>query len=351
MRKKTVKRLMWAAFIVLNIVVLYFTARADFSKDAPELEFTIPWWARLLYGFGAAACIVLVIGAETAKYLIMMKRTGERVSFAVALETAVLGKYFDCITPSGAGGQPFQIWNLHTRGYSHAAASSMPLASFVALQYSFILVAVTALVAAGGRVGLPGITEVAWLGVCFYAAVPTLVIISAISQETTMRIANAFIRLGARLHLVKNAEAARERVAGYIGQFANGLRYIARDKMCLVELFACSLVYHAALYSVPFFVVRLLGGTVGFWTSMAACIIVYAAVTVVPTPGNSGAAEGSFYLLFSHLDSASLFWAMLIWRFLTYYLFVVIGLICYGVGRYRMRKRNQEEANVPRYVP
>ena len=52
---------------------------------------------------------------------------------------------------------------------------------------------------------------------------------------------------------------------------------------------------------------------------------VYACVTVVPTPGNAGAAEGAFYLLFQSLSQANLFWAMLVWRFFVFYLFIIIG--------------------------
>jgi hypothetical protein len=34
------------------------------------------------------------------------------------LETTILGKYYDYITPFGSGGQPFQIYNLSKKGIS-----------------------------------------------------------------------------------------------------------------------------------------------------------------------------------------------------------------------------------------
>ncbi len=341
MKQRLLKILSWTAFIVLNVLVLFFTARAEFTRDMPPLQFDIPWWGRILYGGGALLCVVAIVAAESCKYLTMMHHCGERVSLKAAVETVILGKYFDCVTPSGMGGQPFQIWNLHTRGYSHAAASAMPLATFITMQYSFIVLAVVALIFGAASVGLPGITQLAWVGVLFYAFVPTLVVIAAVSRETSAKIVAFFIRIGAKLRLVKDPEATAEKASDNIGQFADGLLFIAKDPKVLLKLFGLSFVFHFALYSIPFFVVRLLGGGIGFWASWAACIIVYASVTVVPTPGNAGAAEGSFYLLFSNLSPNGAFWAMLIWRFLSYYIFVFVGLAVYGIGSKDRSKRKR----------
>ena len=81
----------------------------------------------------------------------------------------------------------------------------------------------------------------------------------------------------------------------------------------------------------PFFAVRTFGGDIGFIDAACMCIYIYAAITIVPTPGNSGAAEGSFYIIFSSLGTSGVFWAMLVWRFLCYYSFIVIGLLVYAV--------------------
>ena len=64
-------------------------------------------------------------------------------------------------------------------------------------------------------------------------------------------------------------------------------------------------------------------------------------VTLVPTPGNAGAAEGSFYLLFDQLDTSGVFWAMLIWRFLCYYFFILLGLGVYGIRTVERKYRRR----------
>ena len=46
---------------------------------------------------------------------------------------------------------------------------------------------------------------------------------------------------------------------------------------------------------------------------------------MVPLPGAAGASEGGFLLFFSPFFGAATAVAMLIWRFLTYYLMLIVG--------------------------
>ena len=128
-KNKWVKRIGVLLFIALNAFVIWLTASSEFSKKAPapvKITFT-----SLLFLLGGILCLAIVLGAETVKYMMMMRHLGEKVSVRHAFSTAALGKYYDCITPSGAGGQPFQIFYLHQQGYSNGAASAMPLHRYI----------------------------------------------------------------------------------------------------------------------------------------------------------------------------------------------------------------------------
>ena len=98
-----------------------------------------------------------VLAAETGKLLLMMRRLGERVSLRAALETAALGRYYDCVTPSGAGGQPFQIWYLRAGGYSAGAAAAMPLLGFFTRQTGLVILTLGVFALGRGAVDSAGI--------------------------------------------------------------------------------------------------------------------------------------------------------------------------------------------------
>ena len=343
-RQKRLRLIGILAFVLLNGIVLFFSARSDFSKNAPPITFEL-FSPRNLLSIGCAVgCVALALFAETSKYILMMKKLGAKVSPRAAFETVVLGKYYDCITPSGAGGQPFQIYHLHASGYSSGTKSAMPLASFMTTQYAFVLLALVLFISNSfsyfAAEDAVGIRIVAYVGLVAYAAVPTMVALSAVSPALSARIVGFFVHIGAKLRLVQDPADTTEKAAAALRRYSDSLRVIAASRELLVKLFAFSLLYQAALCSIPFFVVRIFGGDLGYVESLTMCLFVYASVTLVPTPGNSGAAEGSFYILFNQLDTSGVFWAMLIWRFLCYYLFILMGLGIYGY-RYVERKRGK----------
>ena len=311
-------------------MVLYFTAKDDFSKP-PKLTQTFGF-TNILFILGGILCLVIVLMAETFKYMLMMKHLNEKVSFRVAFETAALGKYYDCITPSGAGGQPFQIYHLHSNGYSDGAASAMPLSGFFTMQFGFVFLAILVFIFHNNAIGDQiGIKITAYIGAVAYTIVPVMIIISAVAPKIAMKIVAFFVKLGAKLHIFKKPNHTIMKAVKALNNYSVSLKAITNSKGLLTQLLILSVIFQAAIACMPFFAVRTFGGDIGFIDAACMCIYIYAAITIVPTPGNSGAAEGSFYIIFSSLGTSGVFWAMLVWRFLCYYSFIVIGLLVYAV--------------------
>lgn len=347
---KILKRLGILLFVALNVVVIYFTAAKEFSGNPSErpdigtFDFT-----RVLFLLGGILCLVVVLASETIKYIIMMKHLGEKVSVRHAFAVAALGKYYDCITPSGAGGQPFQIYYLHSNGYSSGACSAMPLSGFVTMQFGFVFLCLMAFIFGNSAIdaaGKPGIKALAYVGAIAYTVVPLMIIISGIAPKIAMRIVAGFVRVGARLHIVKNPNHAIMKSIRSLHSYSTNLRRISKSKALIVKLMLLSILFQTAMCSMPFFAVHMFGGDIAFFDALFICVFVQASVTLVPTPGNSGAAEGSFYLVFSSLgDHASTFWPMLVWRFLCYYSFIIIGALIYAYNAVLklIKKRKQKK--------
>ena len=88
----------------------------------------------------------------------------------------------------------------------------------------------------------------------------------------------------------------------------------------------------------PFFAIQTCGVQIPYFEALALCTFIQAAISLIPTPGNSGAAETYFYLIFST------FWPTMIWRFLCYYSFIIIGVLIYGYNALvKLRERNKEK--------
>ena len=328
---KVLKRIGLVLFILLNAAVIYFTASSEFSKKAPApVHFS---FTNILFLLGGIVCLLIVLGCESVMYMLMMRHLGEKVSFRHAFSTAALGKYYDCITPSGAGGQPFQIYYLYSNGYSDGAASAMPLSGFFTMQFGFVILCLIAFIFGNGAMdatGQTGIKIAAYFGAFAYTIVPVMIIISGAAPKIAMRIVAFFVRFGAFLHIIKKPNHTIMKAVRSLNNYSVNIKRITQDRWLLIKLLILSTIFQLAMCSMPFFAVRTFDGELGYFDALFMCVFIQAAISLILTPGNSGAAEGSFYIVFSSLGTAGTFWAMLIWRFLCYYSFIVIGVLIYG---------------------
>ena len=135
------------------------------------------------------------------------------------------------------------------------------------------------------------------------------------------------MKLLSRLHLIRSSDTSAETVFRSLNEYAESLHLIRQQPHLFAKLMIYSLLYQMAILSVPYFVLRAFGTVNHWWAVFSLVVYIYAAITIIPTPGNSGAAEGSFYLVFSSLTGGYLFWAMLIWRLFVYYGWLLLGLI------------------------
>ena len=333
---KLAKRIGIVLFVIPNAVVLYFIAKDALSKEPPPVE---PFsFANILFLLGGLMCLAVVLGCETFKYILMMRHLGEKVSVRHAFATAALGKYYDCITPSGAGGQPFQIWYLRSQGYSIGAASAMPLSGFFTMQFGFAGLCLLMFVFFNNAMPDPALKITAYVGAVAYLMVPVMIIISGFAPKIAIRIVAFFVRIGAFLRIVKKPNHAIMKAMKSLNSYSRNIKRITKNKKLLIKLLLLSLVFQTAMCSMPFFAIHTFGGKINFFTALAACTFIQAAISLIPTPGNSGAAEGAFYIIFST------FWPTLFWRFLCYYSFIIIGVLIYGyTALVKIIEKNKEK--------
>lgn len=335
---KLVKRIGITLFVIMNAVVIYFIAKDALSNERPPME---PFsFANILFLLGGILCLAVVLGCETVKYMLMMRHLGEKISVRHAFSTAALGKYYDCITPSGAGGQPFQIWYLHSQGYSAGASSAMPLSGFVTMQFGFAGLCLLMFTFFNSAMTDPALKITAYIGAVAYLIVPMMILISGFAPKVTIHIVAFFVRIGAFLHIVKQPNHTIMRLVKTLKSYSNNLKKITSNKRLLIRLLLLSLLFQTAMCSMPFFAIHTFGGDIGYFEALALCTFIQAAVSLIPTPGNSGAAEGAFYIIFST------FWPTMLWRGLCYYSFIIIGVLIYGynalVKLIERKKANQQ---------
>lgn len=344
MKKPTAKHFWTFLFILLNIAVIAITAFNEFgnSENAAKLtDVDIKWWLLL----PAAACFVVAITLEIAKYVLMMRQTGHPVKDAwrTARRTVLIGRYYDNITPAAIGGQPFQIYYMNkTAGLPAGLATTIPIIGMISGQIGFLIIAIFAFIFGGATINNATLVATACFGLIFYAFWPVAILLATFFPKITTAIIHFSIKVLAKFRIVKNKQAALDKATAGIDEYVKSVKLILKTRGLFFKTILMSVVFHLLVSSIPFFVLQAFGGDISFMGCFLTTVAVTAAVYFVPTPGNAGAAEGTFYLVFSGLSSGFVFWAMLIWRFFSYYIYVIMGAITYLI----MRLEKKAKTNV-----
>ena len=353
--KKLVPKKIWkrpvliVLFILLNVAVIAITAFSEFgnSQNAAALsEVQINWWLLI----PAAACFLIATFCEIHKYTMMMREmTEDKRTFSykrsrkVATRTVLLGRYYDNITPAAVGGQPFQIYYMRKNsGLPHGASTSIPIFGMISGQMGFIIIAVLCFLFGSASTDNAVLIGTACFGLLFYAFWPVTVMIATFLPNATAELITIFVRLFAKMHIVKDEKKAIRKARYEIGAYARCVRKILKTKGLFAKTLILSVIYHILISMIPFFVLSAFGGSVDFLPCFVTTVAVTSAVYFVPTPGNAGAAEGTFYVVFSALSSGYIFWAMLVWRFFSYYIYIIMGPIIY----YKMHLEKKREAKL-----
>ncbi len=340
--KKTNKsNLFGLIFVFVNVilvVILGFTSFNNSSQgDVTFGEMFRTWMTgnNVIYWLIALGLGLLALVAEALKFFAMIRKTTHTNKFGLSLKTAILGKYYDNITPLGSGGQPFQIFYLSKGGVPGAESMYLPTASFFLNQLAFLILCIIAFIFRSNIIAdQPVFLVMAYVGAAFSILLPTLIFVISFMPKLRAKIIKLCVRISFKFKFVKNKGAATRKANKLVNDYKRSLVILAKSKLTLLIITILSFVYQLSLCSIPYFVIRACGVSVDYFNSLCICIFVYAAISFIPTPGNSGAAEISFAMLFTVLHGVagvSSYWAMAYWRFCCYFLSVLLG-ICFVVG-------------------
>ncbi len=346
-KAKRRRRIGLIASLLINLAIVAYIAVREYRGNTAGAGHVSMRDINLLFLLPGVACFFLAAWADIRKCRLMLVKAAGKDDRRGATECTLLGKYYDNITPFGAGGQPFQMAYLKRRGYDAGTSGAVPVVSFLTQQIAFILIAGIVFIANRDvldKILLIRIT--AYIGLGMYALLPVCLLLFAVFPKPVLAVIRGAVRLGAALRLVRDREKTERNVTNVLNDYLKYMRLFCGKPGTFIGLILLSCVYQGAILSIPFFMLRAFGGSGSWWTTFSLVVYIYAAITIIPTPGNSGAAEGSFYAVFATLGEGMLFWAMISWRILVYYSWLLCGILVMAFGSV-FRKREEKRSPSP----
>ena len=338
-KKKFNKQVLSWLFILLNIVivaVIFINQSAEGGiRPISELFAEGPYYRFLFLGLGLMIVALLI---ESLKFSCIIKTTTGKFRPWLSTKVAVIGRYWDCITPFGSGGQPFQIYFMSKNGYSADNATGIPLMKHMFWQIAFCVIAVIVIlipieIANVGNV----VRYLAWFGILGNVLLFGFMLFMSINKRVGSKILNGILKLLHKMKIIKNLEKATVKSMETFDNYQKCIKKSLKNPLAfLLQIFLAVLnivVYASIAYCIylAFNYGAYLDGTLQLtsWIQIVTLsVLCDAAVSLIPLPGGSGAAELSFIGLFGLMFKPDMqFWAMLFWRTFTYYGIILVGLV------------------------
>ncbi|WP_270855150.1 lysylphosphatidylglycerol synthase transmembrane domain-containing protein [Longibaculum muris] len=268
-------------------------------------------------------------------------------SFKQSFINAISGTFFNGITPFASGGQFAQVYIFNKQGIPPTNSASILLMCFIC--YQSVLVLYTGIVLLFKYQYFvedqPAVSSLAILGFLINFVVILGLFGGAKSKKLQNFLTHNVLRFLSKIHIVKDYESTCVKIEQYLADFREQLNFLQRNKPVLVKSCLCNFMKLTIIYSMPFFAAKALNLNVSwnqFFDFLGLCSFIYLINAFLPIPGASGGSEGVYVLLFSFLGTVGTSSSLFLWRFMSYYMGLIIGGLVFSMNKEINRSKLEE---------
>lgn len=328
--------------IVIIAVVLYLLLRKEFNLIMAELADV-----HLGYFSIAILCVIAFWLLEAKAVWVLIRQNHEGIKYGYSFLMTLATQFFNGITPFASGGQPMQVYYMKKKGVSVPVATNICVQSLMIHQIALVAINVVMIIyqtLMGTFSVKAGVAKrLMWFG--FLVNVAVLILFYAVSYFPKFNkfISHNLLSFLHRIRLVRDLEKRQIKMKQFFTEFHDGSEKLLDNKVELFKAVGYTLLKLAFFNVIIYFTFRSIGvKNAGFITSFMCSISVISVATVVPSPGASGGVEYAFLMFFGvFYNHAQIVATMMLWRFITYYLGLIVGFVA-SLWLDRRRTRVQE---------
>lgn len=325
--------------LLVTFLVFYLIMKDDFSTKLNLILSMNKWWL---------LCAVLFILAywllQTISLHAITPDNDDKPSFWTLLKSTIICNFFSAITPSATGGQPFQIYFLKKNGLHLGTATNLVVSQSTLYQIALVIFGTFAIILNYFFDFFPNdlvLKKLVIIGYIVNVLVIVLLIFVSRSKKASRFLIMKIIRFLHKIKLLRNVDKMQNKVDNTIEKFYDSSIALGNNKKIIFKGIVYNLLAFVCLYIVPLFVFYALGnyGNINGLEVLVSSAYVMLIGAFVPIPGGSGGIEYAFINFFGFFITGSKLLAILLmWRFITYYLSIIIGAIVLVLNKNRGEK-------------
>ncbi len=320
----------------LNVALcaLAFIVLFGYLFIAGEGEQTLNAFTSFNYAFLllALAGIVIYWLLESLSMQLICDELFRGFSFVKTFIVTIIGQYFNCITPLSSGGQPMQAYYYSRFGLPVKHAMPMLLCRFIVYQLTMTVYAVIVLLLRFNYFtqDLRPIMYLVAIGFFGGFVLIAMLFSLAFAKNSIIKITRWVIKLLGRIGIIKKPEQTLANATKSLEESYQGIRFLLKRPAVLIKVSLVTFVQLTVYFSLSWVIFAGFGLEANDYFTVVSCqAFVYLIASFVPLPGAVGASEASYITFFNYVygDPSIVALSTFIWRFFTFYLPIVLGMI------------------------
>ena len=314
------------AFVVM-LLYLFIGGEAQMLGEALK-SFKIE------YLFIIFALMIVNWGMEAVSIHWLTKQVYSAQRFSHTCTTTMIGQYYNCITPLSSGGQPMQAYYMAKYGTPPSVSMSVLLVRMIVYEIALMLYSVFVLVAKLGYffegqntvlviLALAGF-GMNLIGVLFFFVV-------GFWKKGTLAAVHFVIGLLSKLRIVKKKDEVIAKTDRQLDGAYENMRFVMKHPSAVIGSIFLTFVQLTAFFSISYFIYLgfVSSPSSDYLTVLASQSMVSMVSAMFPLPGAIGLTETSYVMYFKNIYDVDKYAdiSMVMWRLLTFYAAIVIGIV------------------------
>ncbi len=319
--------------IVLSIV-LYFSLKDNYQLVIDNIKNMHIIWLII-------SIIILVVArifSAISSYQ-MTKANDYHISLPRAIQINLIIPFFHGVTPFAGGGQPMEIYYLHNEKIPLGKSTNIVLQNFIIYQTALIIVSLIAVIYNACFNLFPPnslIKQLVIIGFIINFIIWLFTIIVSLSQKFNHIILKITLLILKRI----NKPHLKEKITHYLSNLHKNTKTIIKHPKLSISSLMANILSLLCLYSIPYLILIGMGITnLNIINTIVATSYIMIMGSFVPIPGGTGGLEYGYMYFFNYIIEGSILTSsMLVWRFVSYYLAMIIGAIFLALYRKKENK-------------
>ena len=293
--------------------------------------------------------MVLYIILECTIINILIKTIQKTKVRFLAVKIAMMGFYYNFVTPFASGSQPMQIYALNKYDINLSKSIAIVTNKTVLFQtvvtiYSAVIIFLNIEVL---KNELPSMLVLMSIGMVMNIVSLLGGMLIVLTPNTMKIIVKVIVNILYRLNIFKSLNKKIHTINKFIDEYSYSIKLFIKNKKALCLSIILTIIQLTVFFSISYCVYKAFNlNGLSLFEVLSLQVFLYMSVSPIPTPGNVGANEVAFLTIFANVFPGNIIgYSVFLYSIYVYYFLVVVCGLFTIHTHYHMNKRKNKNRN------